>query len=159
MIIIGLDPGLARTGYGVLNCGHQHSFVRCGCLVTAAGDSLPDRLHALGQDLSSLIKDLAPRRAVVEEVFFGRNAKTAFSTAHARGVLIYILRRHRVPVFTVTPRQIKSSLTGYGNASKQQVQLLVASRLNLDRLPQPDDAADALAAALCLADLPRRPSP
>ncbi|MFH1354237.1 MAG: crossover junction endodeoxyribonuclease RuvC [bacterium] len=152
MIIIGLDPGIARTGFGVLDTEQEHLFVRCGCLTTPAHNSLADRLATLGHDLSALIIETSPDQAAVEEIFFGRNAKTAIAIAHARGVLLCILRQHNIPISTFTPLQIKSRLTGYGNASKKQVQLLVIRRLNLKMPPQPDDAADALAAGLCLAD-------
>lgn len=152
MVIIGLDPGLARTGFGVLDTKQARLFVRCGCLTTPAHDSLESRLATLGQDLAALLLAVLPEQAAVEEIFFGRNTKTALVTAHARGVLLYVLRQHHVPIASFTPRQIKSRLTGYGDASKRQVQTLVTQRLNLEQIPQPDDAADALAAGLCLAD-------
>ncbi|MEK7557404.1 MAG: crossover junction endodeoxyribonuclease RuvC, partial [Patescibacteria group bacterium] len=95
-----------------------------------------------------LIQETQPAQAVVEEVYFGKNAKTAGITAHARGVLLYILRRHLIPVEHITPSQVKSRLTGYGSADKHQVQRLIAQRLHLTSVPEPDDAADALAAAL-----------
>lgn len=152
MVIIGLDPGLARTGYGVLDLSQAHPFVRCGCFTTPAHDSLANRLLILGQDLTTLLREVSPQQAAIEEIFFGRNVKTAFITAHACGVLLYLLQQHHIPTTTFTPRQIKSRLTGYGDATKQQVQALVTERLNLKQPPQPDDAADALAAGLCLAD-------
>lgn len=152
MIIIGLDPGIARTGFGILDTNQEHLFVRCGCLTTPPHDNLADRLAILGQNLSTLIKETTPTQAAVEEIFFGRNTKTAISTAHARGVLLYTLRQHNISISSFTPLQIKSRLTGYGNASKKQVQQLVTSRLNLETPPEPDDAADALAAGLCLTD-------
>lgn len=104
----------------------------------------------LGNDLKQLLDDTHPDTAVVEQVFFGANAKTAMLTAQARGVLVYVLRQHNIPVETLTPLQIKSRLSGYGAADKQQVQHLVKIRLNLTAAPHPDDAADALAAALSL---------
>ena len=152
MVIIGLDPGLARTGFGILDTNQVHFFVRCGCLTTPAHDSLDSRLAILGQDLAALLLAVSPDQAAIEEIFFGRNAKTAIITAHARGVLLYVLRQHHISITAFTPRQIKSRLTGYGDASKHQVQTLITQRLNLGQIPQPDDAADALAAGLCLAD-------
>lgn len=149
MVILGLDPGLARTGFGVVDMGRQPQYIRCGCLTTPRNLDLADRLSMLGQDLAALVEETHPQRAVVEEVYFGKNVKTAFMTAQARGVLLYVLRRHHIPVEHVTPLQVKSRLTGYGNADKQQVQRLVKERLNLSTAPEPDDAADALAAALC----------
>lgn len=152
MVILGLDPGIARTGFGVIRVKPRLEYIRCGLLTTPQQLPLEDRLVMLGQDLESVIQADQPDHAVVEQVFFGANAKTAFVTAQARGVLLYVLRRHRIPVEHLTPLQIKSRLTGYGAAGKQQVQTLVTQRLNLSAPPQPDDAADALAAALCSAE-------
>lgn len=152
MIILGLDPGLARTGYGFLDTAQPQPFVTCGCLTTPAGTNPADRLLQLGQDLTQLIKQYHPDVAVLEQVFFNTNSTTAMITAQARGVLIFVLRQHRVPVRSLTPLQIKSRITGFGHAQKKQVQKVIKERLNLDSLPQPDDAADALAAALCLVD-------
>lgn len=152
MIILGLDPGIARTGFGIINTNQSNWFVRCGCLTTSARSSLADRLVTLGHDLEKMILAQPPDRAVLEDIFFGVNRKTALSTAHVRGVLMFILRSRHIPVASLTPLQIKSRLTGHGRATKQQVQAIVAQRLKLTTLPQPDDAADALAAALCCAD-------
>lgn len=152
MVIIGLDPGLARTGFGAIDTERQAPFLRCGCLTTPSSQSIPDRLQSIGQDLSLVLTEIKPDLAVVETVFFGNNSKTAMQTAETRGVLLYVLRQHTIPVHSLTPLQIKSRLTGYGQADKHQVQHLVTRRLQLSAIPQPDDAADALAAALCWAD-------
>jgi crossover junction endodeoxyribonuclease RuvC len=152
MVILGLDPGIARTGYGVIATAKQQRFVRCGCLTTPQQAATEDRLHTIGHDLTILLKEARPDLAVIEAVFFGANTTTAMLTAQTRGVLIYVLREHQIPVYSLTPLQIKSRLTGYGAASKQQVQTMIMKRLNLDSVPKPDDAADALAAALCLAE-------
>lgn len=149
MIILGLDPGIARTGFGVINTAQPNIYVQCGCLTTPAHEALEDRLLMLYQDLTSLLTQHRPDLAVVEEVFFGKNKTTALLTAHARGVILKALREHSVAVESLTPLQIKSRLTGYGGAKKQQVQYVVQQQLNLSAVPQPDDAADALAAALC----------
>jgi len=154
MILIGLDPGIARTGFGVVDTERANPFIKCGCLTTPKTDGASDRLLTIGQDLTTLVQEYQPEAAVVETVLFGANAKTAMLTAEARGVLVYVLRQHHVAVHSLTPLQIKSRLTGYGAADKHQVQTVVMKRLNLDSLPQPDDAADALAAALCLAQEP-----
>lgn len=151
MIILGLDPGIGRTGFGVINTQQSRQFVRCGCLTTPPELSAEDRLLLLGQDLTQLITETKPDLAVVEQIFFGKNHKTAMLTAQARGVLIYVLRHHHIPLESLTPLQIKSRLTGYGAASKAQVQSVVRQQLHLDVVPEPDDAADALAAALCVA--------
>jgi crossover junction endodeoxyribonuclease RuvC len=152
MILLGLDPGIGRTGFGVLDTNQPRLFVQCGCLTTLPGP-MADRLHVLGQDIAELIRRTKPDRAIVESVFFATNKKTAMLTAQARGVLLYILREHHIPVTSLTPLQIKSRLCGFGGADKQQVQAIVTKRLSLTAPPQPDDAADALAAALCLADM------
>jgi crossover junction endodeoxyribonuclease RuvC len=151
MILLGLDPGLARTGFGVLDTLQARPYAGSGCLTTPP---LPvaDRLHLLGQDLAELIGRTKPDQAVVEAVFFATNKKTAMLTAQARGVLLYVLREHHVPVVSLTPLQIKSRLCGFGGADKRQVQAIVTKRLSLTAPPK-DDAADALAAALCLADM------
>ncbi|MEX0649581.1 MAG: crossover junction endodeoxyribonuclease RuvC [Candidatus Andersenbacteria bacterium] len=150
MIVLGLDPGIARTGFGVINTSSQHLFVRCGCLTTPKHQSDEDRLLMLGEDLEHLINDTHPDIAVVERVYFGNNSKTAMITAQARGVLVYILRKHHITVESLTPLQIKSRITGYGAARKEQIQAAVTQQLHLADIPQPDDAADALAAALCV---------
>lgn len=152
MIILGLDPGIARTGFGIIDTASPQLFVRCGCLTTSKDAATEDRLLTIGQDLRTLLRDARPDLAVVETVFFGSNTTTAMVTAQTRGVLIFILREHHIPVHSLTPLQIKSRLTGYGAADKYQVQQIVTRRLKLTTVPQPDDAADALAAALCVAD-------
>lgn len=154
MKVLGLDPGLARTGFGLIDTERPDVFLRCGCLTTPAGDSTADRLHTLGVDLTTLLAETNPDVAVVETVLFGANSKTAMLTAETRGVLLYVLRSHRVPVQSLTPLQIKSRLTGYGAADKHQMQNAIQQRLKLDSVPQPDDAADALAAALSIAEGP-----
>lgn len=150
MIILGLDPGIARTGFGVLDTNQINPYVACGCLTTPAHTELAERLVTIGQDLQTLITRYRPEAAVVESVFFGRNTSTAMLTAQTRGVLLYILQQAHIPITSLTPLQIKSRLTGYGAATKTQVQEIVTRRLQLSAIPQPDDAADALAAALAL---------
>lgn len=152
MVIIGLDPGIARTGYGVINIHPQPELVRCGILTTHVRQDTADRLRELGADLEKIVQSVKPDQAVVEQVFFGANSKTAIQTAHVRGVLLYVLRQHHISVASLTPLQIKSQLTGYGRATKIQIQQMVTIRLGLDAAPEPDDAADAVAAALCFAD-------
>lgn len=149
MIILGLDPGIARTGYGIINTAESMQFVQCGCITTLPVHAIEHRLHDIATDLTAIIATYKPELAVVEEIFFGKNAKTAISTSHVRGVLLQILTAHHIPVQGLTPLQIKSRLTGYGAATKHQVQHVVTRQLHLSSVPQPDDAADALAAALC----------
>jgi len=151
MIILGLDPGLARTGFGLIDFKDEPVYKSCGIISTPANQPLADRLTQLGQDLTKLIEQYKPDYAAVEELYFGNNKKTAIAVSHARGVLLYLLRQHHIPIHSFTPLQIKSQLTGYGAADKQQIQYVVTSQLKLTTPPEPDDAADALACALCLA--------
>jgi crossover junction endodeoxyribonuclease RuvC len=153
MIILGLDPGIARTGFGLINTSRPELFVRCGCITTPENTPVEDRIVMLGNDVEELIATHKPDMAVIEQVFFGKNSKTALLTAQARGVLLYTVRRHNITITSLTPLQIKSRLTGYGAASKEQIQACVTARLRLSAIPQPDDAADALAAALSVSDL------
>ena len=152
MIILGLDPGIARTGFGFIDTSSPSYFVKCGCLTTPPQQKLEDRLLTIGTDLEELIKKYKPQSAMVELVFFGNNKTTAMATAATRGVILYVLRQNNVNVHSLTPLQIKSRLTGHGHATKHQIQTIVMKRLNLITPPEPDDAADALAGALCLAD-------
>ncbi len=149
MIILGLDPGIARTGYGVVDTLKQATFIRCGCITTSPVYPIEERLATIATDVNSIIDETHPDIAVVEEIFFGTNKKTAMATAHVRGVLLYILASRNISIQSLTPLQIKSRLTGYGAASKEQIQRAVVSQLHLTTVPKPDDAADALAAALC----------
>ncbi len=149
MIILGLDPGIARTGYGIIDTAQKHQFIRCGCITTPKEDAMEVRLENIASDLTQLIREHRPDIAVVEEIFFGKNVKTAITIAHVRGVILHILQIHRIPMQKLTPLQIKSRLTGYGAATKEQIQHIVQRQLGLTHIPKPDDAADALAAALC----------
>lgn len=149
MIILGLDPGIARTGYGIINTDAPFQFVTCGCITTLPIYPLEERLDIIAQDVTSLVDTYNPDIGVVEEIFFGRNTTTAMKTAHVRGVLLQILHARHITVQELTPLQIKSRLTGYGAATKTQIQNMIKQQLRLTSIPQPDDAADALAAALC----------
>ncbi len=149
MIILGLDPGIARTGYGVVDTSATAVFVRCGCITTPPLYPMEERLLTIANDVNRIIDDTHPDIAVVEEIFFGNNKKTAMVTAHVRGVLLHVLASRHIGIQSLTPLQIKSRLTGYGTASKEQMQRAVTQQLHLTSIPQPDDAADALAAALC----------
>lgn len=151
MIILGLDPGIGRCGFGVIDTAKADQYVRAGCITTLQADSESTRLAQLGADLEHIIRETHPDAAVVEALFFGKNHKTAMAVSQARGVLLYVLEQHGIPVQSLTPLQIKSRLTGYGNAPKEQIQHVITRQLHLDAVPTPDDAADALAAALCAA--------
>ncbi|OGJ49977.1 crossover junction endodeoxyribonuclease RuvC [Candidatus Peregrinibacteria bacterium RIFOXYB2_FULL_32_7] len=149
MIILGLDPGTATTGFGIIKkIDNEFEILDFGCIETKAKLPLEDRLLQISNDLESLIKKYKPDVAGIEEIFFTNNIKTAISVSHARGVLLYILKKHKVPIKHFTPTEIKSSITGYGKADKHQVQKMIQIILNLSEIPKPDDAADALAIAI-----------
>jgi crossover junction endodeoxyribonuclease RuvC len=150
MLTLGIDPGTAITGYGfVEGRGDRLTLVECGILTTPAGDPLPRRLQAIYAGLTRLMETYRPDHAAVEELFFSRNARTALAVGHARGVALLAATMQGVPIFEYTPLQVKQAVTGYGRAGKGQVQGMVRILLGLDAIPQPDDAADALAIAIC----------
>ncbi len=150
MITLGIDPGTAITGYGLV-CEQDDRLVLvdCGVITTAAGQALPLRLQAIYQGLTDLVRRFQPGAAAVEELFFSRNARTALAVGHARGVTLLALADAGLPIAEYKPMQVKQAIAGYGGADKQQVQEMVRLLLDLDRVPQPDDAADALAIAIC----------
>jgi crossover junction endodeoxyribonuclease RuvC len=148
--ILGVDPGTASTGYGLVREEDDRLLlVDCGVITTAPGQALPLRLQAIYQGLAELVRRHRPDVAAVEELFFSRNARTALAVGHARGVTLLALADAGLPVFEYKPMQVKQAIAGYGGADKQQVQEMVRLLLDLDRAPQPDDAADALAVAIC----------
>ena len=150
MKILGIDPGTAIVGWGVVETGSNHPKpIAYGHIETPAGDELPDRLARIAHELDSIIETHAPDESAVEELFFAKNTKTAMSVAQARGAIVLTLRRDRLPVFGYTPNQVKQALTSYGHADKRQMQVMVKSILKLDSTPKPDDVADALAVAVC----------
>jgi crossover junction endodeoxyribonuclease RuvC len=153
--ILGLDPGLAILGFGAILCQQSQSKVEhdavtlldFGVISTPANTEMGQRLCTLYDDLHTLIAELKPELVAIEKLFFYRMSNTIL-VAQARGVLMLVLGQCRVPIVEFTPAQIKQALTGYGNAEKYEVQQAVARELNLDTIPKPDDAADALAVAL-----------
>lgn len=150
MFVLGIDPGLTRTGYGVVEvAGHRIRAVAAGVLRTDPDLPVALRLLELEADLVAVIRDHRPTEAAIEEVFANRNAKTAMATARASGVILLTLAKASIAVAEYTPTAVKMALTGYGAADKKQVQDVVAMRLDLDAPPRPADAADALAIALC----------
>lgn len=149
-IIIGIDPGIADTGFGVIAADHgKLRHIVHGSIKTAAGQPLNERLFKLDRELSGIIKEYRPEIAVVEQLFFCNNAKTAFSVGQARGVILLALTKADLKFLELTPLQVKQGLTGYGAADKKQIQQMVKAILNLKEIPKPDDAADALAMAIC----------
>jgi crossover junction endodeoxyribonuclease RuvC len=149
-VVLGIDPGTAITGYGIVRSdGQTLESVTFGTITTAAGLSLPDRLERLYGELEELIRTYHPTQAAVEELFFAKNARTALSVGHARGVVLLALVHGGLSTHEYTPLQVKQAVTGYGRATKEQMQQMVRLLLGLPSIPQPDDAADALAVAIC----------
>lgn len=157
MIILGVDPGTATTGYGIINKeGQKHTLIKYGCVLTPAKTPLPDRLDTIFDELSALIEEYKPDHVAVEELFFAANSKTAIAVGQARGVILLAGRKKGLPVHEYTPLEVKMALTGYGRADKNQIQQMVKTLLGLRDIPKPDDAADALAIAICHANTFRK---
>jgi len=150
VLVLGIDPGTAITGYGLVRDNEQElALLECGVITTPAGQPLPNRLQTIYQGLRDIILEHQPEEAAVEELFFSRNVKTALSVGHARGVTLLALADAGLPIFEYKPLEIKQTIAGYGGADKQQIQEMVRMLLTLDHVPQPDDAADAAAVAIC----------
>lgn len=150
MLVLGLDPGLAITGYGLVEGdGQKLASIAYGVIRTPAKASTADRLLQIHQGVSNLLDEYHPNATAVEELFFSTNARTAIVVGEARGVLLLTLAQAGLDVSEYTPLQIKQAITGYGRADKEQVQQMVRLLLGLDDIPRPDDAADALAVAIC----------
>ncbi len=150
MITIGMDPGIATTGFGVIEkIGSKLKLIEYGVISTPAHTPLARRLGQLASELRGLIGRTTPVHMAVEELFFNTNAKTALIVAQARGVILLVGEESSLPVYGYTPIQVKLGVSGYGRADKNQVQQMVKQLLNLDKIPKPDDAADALAIAIC----------
>jgi crossover junction endodeoxyribonuclease RuvC len=150
MIILGIDPGFAITGYGILKYeNNKFTVIEYGVISTEVGTPFPDRLLAISRELDMLIDKYNPDAVSIEELFFNKNIKTAILAAHGRGVAVLSGARRGAKVFEYTPLQVKQAVVGYGRADKNQVQQMVKIILNLKEIPKPDDAADALAVAIC----------
>jgi len=153
MIILGIDPGTATTGYGVIESKNgQLKFVEHGCILTKSSEDLEHRLSIIFDELTAIIKKFKPDMVAVEELFFASNAKTAISVGHARGVILLACSKSKIPVYEYTPLQVKQAICGYGRGDKQQIQKMVQALLSLEEIPKPDDAADGLAIAICHAN-------
>ena len=149
-IILGIDPGIADTGFGIVyQEGSRLACLEYGSIKTSAKKELPARLLELGTTLDALIKKHKPDVIAVEELYFCNNAKTALIVGQARGVVLYVAMQHNLPLKNFTPLQVKQAVSAYGKADKQQVQRMVKMILGLKEIPKPDDAADALAVAIC----------
>jgi crossover junction endodeoxyribonuclease RuvC len=150
VLVLGVDPGTAITGYGLVREDEAGlTLVDYGVITTAAGQPLSERLQVIYQGLAAVAREHQPQHAAVEELFFSRNVRTALSVGHARGVTLLALADAGLAVHEYKPLEIKQAITGYGGAGKQQVQEMVRLLLDLDHVPQPDDAADAVAVAVC----------
>lgn len=151
MIIVGFDPGLATLGYGVIKkeAKRKPEMVDYGIISTPKDENLAVRLCILEKGVKQVIDKFRPEEIAIEELFFAKNVKTGIAVAHARGVILLTANKECGRIFEYTPLQIKQALTGYGRADKNQIQQMVKSFLGLKAVPKPDDAADALAVALC----------
>jgi len=150
MTILGIDPGVATVGFGIISeTGGVQKLKQYGVITTPAGIRLALRLMQIRCDISELITRFKPDAIAVEELFFNTNLKTAVAVAHGRAAVILAGEEHNVPMFEYTPLQIKKAVVGYGRASKKQVMDMVRRLLSMDVAPKPDDAADALAVAIC----------
>ena len=150
MIILGIDPGVATVGFGIISeSGGVPKAVRHGVISTPAGQRLALRLAQIKTDVTELIAAFKPDAIAVEELFFNTNLKTAVSVAHGRAAVILAGEERGIPMFEYTPLQVKKAVVGYGRASKKQVIDMVQRLLAMEQPPQPDDTADALAVAIC----------
>lgn len=151
MLVIGIDPGTATTGYGLVLEREDGSLaaVDYGAITTPADQPMPQRLSVLFRQLLEILLLHRPESGAVERLYFQRNVRTAISVGQGRGVALLALAEAGVPVLEYTPLEVKKAIVGYGGADKNQVQQMVRALLDLDEIPQPDDAADALAVAIC----------
>jgi len=149
MIILGIDPGLATLGWGVIESDRgAQKLVEYGCITTTPKQRLPERLSQIQTDIQTLLTRFQPEEIAFEELFFARNVTTAFTVGAARGVSIAVCASHTDRLYEYTPLQVKQAVAGYGNAEKHQVQNMVKILLHMEEIAKPDDAADALAVAL-----------
>ena len=150
MIVLGIDPGVATIGFGVVRAERQkNTLIQYGVITTPPGIPLSSRLLQISNDMEELIHTFHPDEMAVEELFFTKNITTGIAVAHGRGVILLAAEKLGVPVFEYTPMQVKQAVAGYGGADKRQVMLMTQRLLNMRRVPRPDDAADALALAIC----------
>ena len=151
--ILGIDPGIADTGYGLVKKDKSGNLacLGYGSIKTKAKTAMDERLEIINKELTKVIKKNKPKLIAIEQLFFCKNVKTALIVGQARGVVLLSARQNKIPITEFTPLQVKQAVAAYGQASKIQVQKMVKLLLNLGKLPQPDDAADALAIAICAA--------
>ena len=150
MRILGIDPGYGITGFGVIEAERgKQTLVTCGAITTPAGMDFSARLEIIYNDMTELIRSTKPDAVAIEELFFGQNVTTGIGVAQSRGVILLAIRQAGLEVAQYKPMQVKQALVGYGNATKHQMQEMTKRLLHLSAMPKPDDAADAIAIALC----------
>ena len=150
MRILGIDPGYGITGFGLIEADRSNcSLLRCGAITTPAGMDFSARLEIIYEDMRQLLAVAKPDAVAIEELFFGQNVTTGIGVAQSRGVILLAIRQAGLEVTSYKPSQVKQAVAGYGNATKHQVQEMTKRLLHLSQLPKPDDAADAIAIALC----------
>lgn len=150
MVILGIDPGVATIGFGLIRAERgKNTLLQYGVITTPPGIPLSERLLQISNDMERLIETFRPDEMAVEELFFSKNITTGIAVAHGRGVILLAAEKLGIPVFEYTPMQVKQSVVGYGKAEKKQVMLMTQRLLNMKDIPKPDDAADALAIAIC----------
>lgn len=149
MRVLGIDPGTAITGYGVVDQDDALHLIDCGAITTPAGMALPRRLLTIYHDLRAVIQRNQPQAVAVEELFFSKNVRTAMSVGHARGVVLLAAEEAGLPIYHYKPAEVKLAVAGYGGADKAQIQEMVRLLLHLDEILRPDDVADATAIAIC----------
>lgn len=154
MRVLGIDPGYAIVGYGALDfTNNRFTVLQYGAITTKAGLLFSTRLEEIYNDMDTLLKKVEPDALAIEKLFFNTNTTTAMDVAHARGVILLAAKQNGVPIYEYTPPQVKSAVTGYGLAEKKQVMEMTRSILGLEKVPKPDDTADALAIAICHAHI------
>ncbi len=150
MRILGIDPGYGITGFGIVEADRGNTrLVGCGAITTPAGMDFSARLEIIYEDMKKLLEEAKPEAVAIEELFFGQNVTTGIGVAQSRGVILLAIRQAGLPVYSYKPMQVKQAVVGYGNATKHQVQDMTKRLLKLSAMPKPDDAADAIAIALC----------
>ena len=150
MRILGIDPGYGITGFGLIEANRgQTQLLQCGAITTPAGMDFSARLEIIYEDMRKLLEMAKPDAVAIEELFFGQNVTTGIGVAQSRGVILLAIQQAGVPVYSYKPAQIKQAVVGYGNATKHQMQEMTKRLLRLSAMPKPDDAADAIAIALC----------
>ena len=150
MRILGIDPGYGITGFALVEANRGNArLLHCGAITTSAGMDFSTRLEIIYEDMRKLLEMAKPEAVAIEELFFGQNVTTGIGVAQSRGVILLAIRQAGLEVTSYKPMQVKQSVVGYGNATKHQVQDMTKRLLHLEKLPKPDDAADAIAIALC----------